>query len=261
MPTMIDLFVVPICQNHKTLAFITTNKDQAKDTCFFHTKISTNDNSDKAAHQLISKYFDVTAITLAFHGIFQPTEVSENIALVYRLILNERPNNSALQLIDIDVRYDPSEIRTGLRKGSTDEKLGLSVIRYMHETFIRGIHSIKNTDGFEILISLLPETFDSTDLRIVYESLSGKPLRTVRMLANSMLDSYSIGSNKSGKEGRTVYGRNLIEEIPSEPDEDGQPIKEPAEFQLVKQKYDKQLVKQKYDKKGTRRTTLYRKKS
>lgn len=247
---MLDLFVVPVCNHHKNLAFVTLEVDLFESHCFFHTTLSAQDNSDEIARNLASKYLDQSTSSLQFHSVFQPSEITDNITLVYRLTLNEPPRNTSLRMVDIDISYDPPAIRTGLPAGSLGDKLGLSVIQYIHDKFIQGVEPIKNKEGFEILISLLPDVFDSTNLRIIYEALSGKSLRTVRMLANSMLESYSIGANKSGKEGRTINGRGLIEELPMNSQDDSTGIHEPmASFDL------------KYDKIGVRRTTLYRKKS
>ena len=247
---MLDLFVVPVCNYHKSLAFVTLEVDLFESHCFFHTTLSAQDNSEEIARNLVSKYLGENVTSLQFHDVFQPDEITENLSLVYRLTLNEPPMNASLKMVDIDVSYAPPAIRTGLPVGSIGDKLGLSVIQYMHDKFIQGIEPTKNKDGFEILISLLPDIFDSSKLRITYEALSGKSLRTVRMLANSMLDSYSIGANKSGKEGRTINGRGLIEELPIDGQHDNSGLHEQMAGYDIK-----------YDKSGVRRTTLYRKKS
>ena len=248
---MLDLFIIPVCNYYKNLALVTLNDDHSESPGFLHAKLSTQDNSDEAASSLAAQYLGESSATLQFHGIFQPNEITENLTLVYRLLLNQPPNSRALMVTEIDISYEPPAIRTGLPVGSMEDKLGLSVIGYMHDKFIQGIESTKNKEGFQILISLLPDVFDSTNLRIIYEALSGKSLRTVRMLANSMLDSYSIGSNKSGKEGRIVYGRGLIEEVPVDEEEN----------LAIQESMNSYISKPKYDKSGVRRTTLYRKKA
>ena len=79
---MIDLYVVPVRQFNKGLAFTVFDLNVLRDSLYPYKEVDTHTNLESAASEMIAKYFDQDTYEIQFHSILQPSENRENISII-----------------------------------------------------------------------------------------------------------------------------------------------------------------------------------
>ena len=164
-----------------------------------------------------------------------------------------------IENIPVEIKQQNGQITISVPEliiGSINYKLGMSVISAIHSSMLNVVEARTNKQGYENLLSFLPDTFSIKELSMIYAAIIGKPPSLPRTLANSLLDQYQQGTRKE-KDGsvvpRIVFGRDMIEEV-NEDDPDYKTLDD-------KRKAFKETFSNDYSKGGKKVTTLFRKKT
>ena len=262
---MIGLYVVPVRQFNKGLAFTVFDLNVLRDNLFPYKEVDTHTNLESAASKMIAKYFDQDTYEIQFNSIIQPCENRENISIIYRALIRSGSSDEILRDIPITIRRESKQLKDGrtlvvskvgfpeTSMSALDYEIGCSVINEMHNKMMATLDPKTNKEGFSILLGLLDDTFDIKELHMAYTALTGKTTSSPKMLANSLLDSYQVGLQKDGSP-RLVFGRDMIEELSVDDP------KVAAELEKKRQRY-RDLYSDDYAKGGKKVKTIFRKKN
>ena len=258
---MIDLYVIPIRQYFKELSFPVQKIHYLQGDYFFHTTANTKTNLVTKAFDLVSGLYDTSKCKLQLQHVYQPAELTENLCIAYRLIIQ----SDGVTADQYEIKNLPIYIKDhkgsteitipDLSEGSINFILGMDVVNSLHNSILNTVVARTHTKGFDNLLSFLPDPFDIKELSMIYAALLGRIPSLPRSLANSLLDEYEQGSRKE-KDGtvvpRKVFGRDLIEEI-SEFDPEYKTLEE-------KRMAFKESFSDDFSKGGKKVKTLFRKK-
>ena len=227
-------------------------------------------NLERLCDELVSKYYGFHNYSLQLNSIIQPTVDYGDLKIIYRVIHHQIKPKEGVNHIPVLVERTEEESKItidSLDEKSMDFEIASSVIEKMHHKMVQATEAKSNTDGYKVLLSLLPEFFDARELQLAFEALSGKAALSGHLLSNTLLKNYRLGYKDKDPNRPPVTGRNLIQKVASEvPYGD-----DPDNFHIVDQQtLDDLLLKKRLEYKknypeffmkgGNRVTTLFRKK-
>ena len=287
---MISLYIVPVHQrgmlpseSHKR----TSGKNKTTEVPAYQMGISVlsepfheskfpfiqtdgSQNLERLCADLVNKHYGYENYSLEFNSIIQPNDDSDDLKIVYRVIHHQiEPNKGVTKIpVLVDRVDDESKISIdSLDTNSLDYEIAISVVEEMHHKIVQATEAKSNTDGYKVLLSLLPEYFDAKEIQLAFDALSGKSALSGHLLSNSLLKNYRLGYKEKDPKRPPVTGRNLIQkvavEVPDGDDQDNYYIvdQQTLDDRLFKKRNEyKENYPDFFKKGGNRVTTLFRKK-
>jgi hypothetical protein len=249
---------------------ISVLSEQRNGSIFPSIEIDGHRNLEDLCAQLVEEFYGIDKFTLEFGFFIQPDSDSDQLKIVYCVIHNTIEPKSDVNHLPVLIERvnNESEITIdALPKDSLDFEIAYSAIEEIHQKMIRVTEAKSNTDGYQILLSLLPEFFDAKELQLAFDAIAGKPTPSGHLLSNTLLKNYRLGYKVKDPDRPPVTGRDLIQKVATEvPDGD-----DPDNFYIVEKQVLDDLLDQKreeyrlnypeyFQKGGNRVTTLFRKK-